>query len=565
MRLFNKRAPQSNSGEVSTPDEKPVIHHYATRSHTASAPADTWWQNRRTRTIAIIALTVVAVILVAIVPILIVQQLQHHRSSAPSPNQSSSNDPIPTHNSTDKRPDPYDDSARANSHVPALNQDFQYSETPIRGINLGGWLVLEPFITPSLFEQAPDPKKRPEERKTTRDHVALDEWTLCERLGPTKAKQVLEHHYDTFIQESDFKTIRAMGFNHVRIPIGHWSIRPLAHEPFVPYVAWSYLLRGIQWARKYGLRVMVELHTAPGSQNGWNHSGRAGEVRWLNGPQGQHYADETMRVVKDIVTFFQTNPKDAEAMDDADQVDADNATSHTNDAPGSKWSHVVPVFGVLNEPALMIIEDEPAKQWYRDAQTAIRNITGHDHGPILSYHDGFLGLEPWKGFFKDFDRAFLETHMYLIFDPNLVYMEREKQADLPCDIWKSQLMESNKVTAPTMVGEFSFATNDCGKYLNGVGLGTRYENTMDGGGVSQCKDCNCTKIEDWGSWTSDYKHFLNTFVQHQMDAYEGGVGWFFWTYKTEQHVNPHWDYSLAWEKGWAPKDVNQREFSCKNL
>ncbi|KAI8082810.1 glycoside hydrolase superfamily [Halteromyces radiatus] len=382
------------------------------------------------------------------------------------------------------------------------------------------------------------------------DHVAVDEWTLCERLGPTKARQVLEHHYETFITEADFARIRQMGFNHVRIPIGHWAIRPSSQEPFVPHVAWTYLLRGIQWARKYGLRVMIELHTAPGSQNGWNHSGRSGDIRWLNGDHGQYYADETKRVVMDIVSFFNKDPP---------EVKDDNKTIHSHNV----WSHVVPVFGVLNEPAMMIIKKEPAKQWYKDSYSAIRNITGHQ-GPILSYHDGFLGLSPWKGFFTDFDRTFLETHMYLIFDPNLVYMEREKQAAFPCDTWREQLADASQQVAPVMVGEFSFATNDCGKYLNGVGLGTRYENTMNGNDDdSRCPQCNCTQVEDWPSWTSGYKHFLNTFVQRQMDAYEAGVGWFFWTYKTEQHINPHWDYSLAWEKGWAPKDVNQREFSCK--
>lgn len=30
---------------------------------------------------------------------------------------------------------------------------FAYGTEPIRGVSLGGWLVLEPWITPSLFEQ----------------------------------------------------------------------------------------------------------------------------------------------------------------------------------------------------------------------------------------------------------------------------------------------------------------------------------------------------------------------------------------------------------------------------
>ena len=28
---------------------------------------------------------------------------------------------------------------------------------------------------------------------------------------------------------------------------------------------------GIAWARKYGLRICLDLHAVPGSQNGYNH------------------------------------------------------------------------------------------------------------------------------------------------------------------------------------------------------------------------------------------------------------------------------------------------------
>jgi hypothetical protein len=35
------------------------------------------------------------------------------------------------------------------------------------------------------------------------------------------------------------------------------------------FTSWSrYALRAFQWARKYGLRVDLDLHTIPGSQNG---------------------------------------------------------------------------------------------------------------------------------------------------------------------------------------------------------------------------------------------------------------------------------------------------------
>lgn len=32
---------------------------------------------------------------------------------------------------------------------------FNFGNDKVRGVNLGGWLVLEPWITPSVFEDTP--------------------------------------------------------------------------------------------------------------------------------------------------------------------------------------------------------------------------------------------------------------------------------------------------------------------------------------------------------------------------------------------------------------------------
>ena len=58
------------------------------------------------------------------------------------------------------------------------------------------------------------------------------------------------------------------GLNWVRLPIPFWAIDVWEGEPFLPRTCWKYILRAFQWARKYGLRVVIDLHTAPGSQNG---------------------------------------------------------------------------------------------------------------------------------------------------------------------------------------------------------------------------------------------------------------------------------------------------------
>jgi glucan 1,3-beta-glucosidase len=83
----------------------------------------------------------------------------------------------------------WDDSAAANPYVPALNAAWgNYSSRPARGVNLGGWLSIEPFITPSLFNSY------------AAGLGIIDEYTLCRHLGPNCAA-TLESHYSTFVTE----------------------------------------------------------------------------------------------------------------------------------------------------------------------------------------------------------------------------------------------------------------------------------------------------------------------------------------------------------------------------
>lgn len=140
--------------------------------------------------------------------------------------------------------------------------------TKIRGVNLGGWLVLEPWIVPSLFEQF-----------AVTDGVQ-DQWTFCARLGAKECHRQLEKHWDSWLQQSDLKFLAESGINHVRIPVGYWLFGDIRRGE--PWVAGElpYLERAIKWCRDLGLHVVLDLHCAPGSQNGFDNSGRKGEVHF---------------------------------------------------------------------------------------------------------------------------------------------------------------------------------------------------------------------------------------------------------------------------------------------
>lgn len=59
----------------------------------------------------------------------------------------------------------------------------------IRGVNLGGWMVLEPWITPSLFYQFLGKGE---------GTTALDTYTFCEVLGAEEANKQLRRHWETW-------------------------------------------------------------------------------------------------------------------------------------------------------------------------------------------------------------------------------------------------------------------------------------------------------------------------------------------------------------------------------
>lgn len=127
------------------------------------------------------------------------------------------------------------------------DNSFDYNNVKVRGVNLGGWFVLEPWIKPSIFDQ------------WANGGGAVDEYTYTQALGKDEATKRLTDHWNTWITEDDFKEIASMGLNHVRIPVGYWAFNPLPGDPYVQGQK-PFITNALGWARKYGLKVMMDLH-----------------------------------------------------------------------------------------------------------------------------------------------------------------------------------------------------------------------------------------------------------------------------------------------------------------
>ncbi|KAK3713168.1 hypothetical protein LTR37_008601 [Vermiconidia calcicola] len=431
----------------------------------------------------------------------------------------------------------WDDTTRANDNVPPLNEKWEYGTMKIRGINIGGWLSIEPFITPSFFEQF-----------DSSDGV-VDEYTLTQKLGPTQARSQIEQHYSSWVQESTFKEMQEAGFDHIRIPFSYWAIKTYDGDPYVPMVSWRYLLRAIEWARKYGLRINLDLHGAPGSQNGWSHSGHQGAIGWLKGTDGALNGQRTIEIHEQLSTFFTQE----------------------------RYKNIITMYGLVNEPRMTALETSTVMAW---TQNAIDTVQGNGFDGLIIFGDGFMGLDNWQGLLSGVQNVVLDVHQYVIFNNDQLVLDHKDKINFACGGWTSQAklsMNTNTGFGPTIFGEWSQADTDCAEYLNNVGIGSRWEGTLNmintpGGSTSgsvltptcptqnnppcSCEGANANPSE----YSDEYKQWLKMFAEAQMDSFEVGWGWFYWTWKTESAAQ--WSYRDALANGMVPEKAYRRDWSC---
>ncbi|CAA7271152.1 unnamed protein product [Cyclocybe aegerita] len=421
--------------------------------------------------------------------------------------------------------DPFNNNARPNSWTPPLNTSWTWGKDRIHGVNLGGLFVLEPFITPDIFQRYPG---------------AVDEYTLSQAMAADTANgglSQLEQHYDTFITERDIAEIAGAGLNFLRIPIAFWAIETWDGEPYLAKTSWKYFLRVLEWARKYGLRVCLDLHAVPGSQNGYNHSGRMSPVNFLAGNMGLANAERTLYYIR-VLTQFISQPE---------------------------YRYLIPIFGIVNEALVGIIGQDSITSFYLRTHDMMRNITGlgEGHGPYIAIHDGFQPLSVWDNFLQGSDRIILDEHPYFAFggintDPIAAVGDTGIAGGQwplsACNAWGPATNSSRRNFGVTFGGEFSASPNDCGLFMVGVGQ------------VSS--NPQCSEYDSWETYNSTMKEGIQNFVKASFDALGD---WFFWTWKigasqeSGRIETPLWSYQLGLRNGWIPQDPRSAVGMCQSL
>jgi glucan 1,3-beta-glucosidase len=270
-----------------------------------------------------------------------------------------------------------------------------------RGVNLGGWLALEKWITPAVYAGL----------------KAEDEYTLCAELGPAKAAERLKTHRQTWITADDFQWLAAHGLNAVRLPVNYG----IAQEN-LPFVSG---METLDWAFRtagaHGLGVLLDLHGVPGSQNGMDHSGRQGKLGWHTSKTN---IDHSLRIIADLAAHCKG------------------------------YNNLIGV-ELLNEPRWDVPLDI-LKRFYVDAYERVREHISKKKGAVV-IHDAFRALE-WADFMREpsFANVILDTHPYQCFT------DQDRNRNLHQHVEFALLERQKQLAAmqkqfPCIVGEWSCA------------------------------------------------------------------------------------------------------------
>ncbi|XP_059640561.1 sporulation-specific glucan 1,3-beta-glucosidase-like isoform X4 [Cornus florida] len=132
------------------------------------------------------------------------------------------------------------------------------------------------------------------------------DYQLANGYGREKAKEILKKHRNSFINVEDFNFLYRHGINTVRIPVGWWiAYDPNPPAPFIGGTLEA-LDNAFSWAQAYDIKCIIDLHAAPGSQNGMEHSAsKDGSTGWPTSPD---FISQTLHVIDFLASRYARHP-----------------------------------------------------------------------------------------------------------------------------------------------------------------------------------------------------------------------------------------------------------------
>lgn len=266
----------------------------------------------------------------------------------------------------------------------------------LRGVNAGNLLVSEGWMSPYSVGEALN-----EEGQIIYDHDSLPTYPSLPmeetlkgfasnpNLTDAQRDELWSIYRDNWFGKSDFSFVKGMGMNVIRLPF-YW--RDILNEENGVYsrkeekLAFGYIDSFLENCKEAGLYCILDLHGAPGGQNGYEHSGDTTKADlWKE----EKYQEATCDLWSYVAShYLQTRPDLAPVIASYDILN-EPCSDYSNPGNGTDPSICYPVFDKIYK--------------------AIRE-TGDKHvitiEAVWSY-DCFMDPKQWG-----WENIMHETHMY---------------------------------------------------------------------------------------------------------------------------------------------------------
>jgi len=253
---------------------------------------------------------------------------------------------------------------RPRGFVRAVGTELVDDDGPLllRGVGLGNWLLAEGYMW-RFGDELASP------RQIERRIVGL--------VGLERADEFWRRFRDEFVTERDFALIAEQGFDHVRLPVNARGV--MDDDGRFREDGFALIARAVTWAERHGLRVLIDLHGAPGGQTGTNIDDSPNGIPELF-MSARHRA-RTVALWREIARRF----RDSETVLGYDLL---------NEPLPNEWQH-------RYQDELIAL--------YRELTTAIREIDPHH---LLMYEGSHWATNPDPVRMRFDDNQAVQFHRY---------------------------------------------------------------------------------------------------------------------------------------------------------
>lgn len=132
----------------------------------------------------------------------------------------------------------------------------------IKGMSFGNWLLPEGYMFKFTVQRSP------QDIEDVIEYLA----------GPEEAARFWKDFREAYIQEEDVAFLATSGFTTIRVPL-HWKFfldRANPDQVDPKGEGWARIDRLVGWAKAHNIKLILDIHAAPGGQTGVNHDDGVG-------------------------------------------------------------------------------------------------------------------------------------------------------------------------------------------------------------------------------------------------------------------------------------------------